>query len=271
MAGPASFSRALAVAAAALALVGPAQAAPQQTRPGAPAKPARPAPAPAPRPDTAAERLARTSADLLKAMRDYRASLDRLLAIYESDLARNTELVEERFAAFAKGQATRLEIEDAETARVTAEENVAETRRWIEEADRLQLDASLGEYIARLPALSPGGYQSTDVFVRYVGTAPFGLIDAPKIQRFFAERFGRALPISAWGQTAAHDRFGFDHRNAMDVAVHPDRAEGQILADYLRRSGISFAAFRQAVPGAATGAHFHIGEPSRRLTVPVRR
>jgi hypothetical protein len=271
MAGSASFSRALAVVAAALALSAPAGAAPEQTRPGAAGKPARPAPVPPKRPDATAERLARTSADVLKAMRDYRASLDRLLAVYESDLARNTELVEERFAAFAKGQVTRLEIEDAELARLTAEENLAETRRWIEEADRLQLEANLSEYISRLPALSPGGFQSTDVLVRYVGTAAFGLIDAPTVQRFFLERFGRSLPVSAWGQTPAHDRFGFDHRNALDVAVHPDSGEGQILAEYLRRAGISFMAFRGAVPGAATGAHFHIGEPSRRITVPVRR
>jgi len=191
--------------------------------------------------------------------------------VYESDLARATELAEERIAAFARGAASRVDAEEAEILRQVAEENVIETRRWIEEADRLQLEASLSEYIARLPALRAGGFQSTEAFVRYGGTVPFGLADAPRVQRFFLERFGRALPVSAWGQTTTHDRFGFDHRNAIDVAVHPDSAEGQALAEFLRSAGISFVAFRQAIAGAATGAHFHIGEPSRRLAVPVRR
>jgi hypothetical protein len=36
------------------------------------------------------------------------------------------------------------------------------------------------------------------------------------------------------------------------------------LIGYLRQSGIPFIAFRNAVPGAATGAHIHIGKPSLR-------
>ncbi len=253
----------------------------QSTSPGAPARPAAPSapappakpsrPAPAPRRDAVAEQLARASAAALKAMRDYRASLDRLLAVYESDLGRATELVEERTAAFARGAASRVDLEEAEILRLTAEQSVLEVRVWIEEADRLQIEATLADYIARLPALRPGGFQSTDLLVRYSGTMPFGVPEAPRVQRFFLERFGRALPVSAWGQTAAHDRFGFDHRHAIDVAVHPDSAEGRALAEFLRGAGISFLAFRQAVPGTATGAHFHIGEPSRRLAVPARR
>jgi hypothetical protein len=59
---------------------------------------------------------------------------------------------------------------------------------------------------------------------------------------------------------------GFDHRGSMDVGVHPDSSEGQALANYLRKSGIPFLAFRTAVPGSATGPHIHIGPPSGRLT-----
>jgi hypothetical protein len=85
------------------------------------------------------------------------------------------------------------------------------------------------------------------------------------VQRFFAARFGRALPVSAWGQSAAHDRLGFDHRNALDVAVHPDSDEGKALMAYLRRERIPFLAFKGPVPGASTGAHIHIGQVSPRL------
>jgi predicted nicotinamide N-methyase len=57
----------------------------------------------------------------------------------------------------------------------------------------------------------------------------------------------------------------FDHRNAVDVALHPESVEGQSVLNFLRQAGIPFIAFRAAVPGAATGAHIHIGKPSPRL------
>jgi hypothetical protein len=50
------------------------------------------------------------------------------------------------------------------------------------------------------------------------------------------------------------------------VAVHPDSAEGQALMGYLQGQNIPFIAVRQAVPGSSTGAHIHIGQPSRRMT-----
>jgi hypothetical protein len=55
-----------------------------------------------------------------------------------------------------------------------------------------------------------------------------------------------------------------DHRNALDVAVHPDSSEGQALMTWLRTHGLSYLAFRAAVSGESTGAHVHIGEPSPR-------
>jgi hypothetical protein len=79
------------------------------------------------------------------------------------------------------------------------------------------------------------------------------------------ETFGRSLPISALGQTSTHDRLRFDHRDAMDVALHPDSREGQSLLNFLRQAGIPFVAFRGSVPGTSTGAHIHIGKPSPRL------
>jgi hypothetical protein len=76
--------------------------------------------------------------------------------------------------------------------------------------------------------------------------------------------------VSAFGQTPVHDRLGFDHRNALDVALHPDTAEGQALMTWLRGQGVSFLAFRHAVAEEATGAHVHVGEPSPRLALPKR-
>jgi hypothetical protein len=101
--------------------------------------------------------------------------------------------------------------------------------------------------------------------LRFNGVARWTLSDTSKIQRFFTDAFGRALPISAYGQTITHERLRFDHRDAIDVALHPDSREGQSLLAFLRQTGIPFVAFRGAVPGTATGAHIHIGKPSPRL------
>ena len=105
----------------------------------------------------------------------------------------------------------------------------------------------------------------TTAYIRYGGAHAWSLSDAAIIKQFFTRKFDRALPIGAFGQSALHDRWGYDHRNAMDVGVSPDSAEGQILMEYLRANGIPFTAFHFAVPGRATGPHIHVGLPSHRI------
>jgi len=78
------------------------------------------------------------------------------------------------------------------------------------------------------------------IFVRFRGAASWSLADTPRLDRFFRERFGRALPVSAYGQTPVHDRLHLDHHQALDVAVHPDSPEGAALLSFLRGAGISF-------------------------------
>jgi hypothetical protein len=90
--------------------------------------------------------------------------------------------------------------------------------------------------------------------------------DWTRVDAFFRLRFAKPLPVSAIGQTETHQHLGFDHREAIDVALHPDSEEGQALLGYLQSEGLSFIAIRGAIPGSATGAHIHIGPPSRRTT-----
>jgi len=125
-------------------------------------------------------------------------------------------------------------------------------------------EAQAEEQLARLPVLRRGGYYTSAALIRYAGTSQWLLSNATQVEDFFAKTFKRALPISAFGQTSVHDKLGFDHHNSLDVAVHPDSDEGQALMSYLRSVGIPFIAFRHAVPGSATGAHIHIGYPSKR-------
>jgi hypothetical protein len=211
----------------------------------------------------------RIAAEIVRTTREYVAGLERMRAAYQKDAEALAEMVEVRRDLFQRQIISRRELE-------IAEELLAATNRKVEETDRLIKDANdirqfvIGE--AALHAelakttLPAGGYMATGVFIRFNGTALFTLGDLPRVERFFGERFGRALPVSAYGQSAAHDRIGFDHRSAVDVAVHPDSPEGQSLMGYLQARSIPFVAVRRAVPGSSTGAHIHIGQPSRRFT-----
>jgi hypothetical protein len=87
------------------------------------------------------------------------------------------------------------------------------------------------------------------------------------VEAAFRRHFGKPMPVSARGETAVHKAMGFDHRGRVDVALQPDGAEGSWLRQYLIEQGIPFYAFRQAIPGKATGAHIHIGPSSTRLAM----
>jgi hypothetical protein len=98
------------------------------------------------------------------------------------------------------------------------------------------------------------------------GTGKWKLSDAGKVEEFFVEKFKKPLPLSAFGQSDLHTRWGWDHRNGMDIGLHPDSREGRALIEFLRNESIPFLAFRGAVPGVATGPHIHIGNRSPRIT-----
>jgi hypothetical protein len=205
--------------------------------------------------------LALARAEAASAARAYRASLDRLVQYREDAVQWATVTLDNRRRLLAIGGVSRVEVERAERELATAEAALAANRADIAEADRLVAEAVAA---LTLPPLAPGTIASTATVVQHRGRAVWSLARVDIVRRFFAERFGRPLPVSALGQTPVHDRLGFDHRNAVDIAVHPDSVEGQALIAWLRRQGVSFLAFRGAVPGEATGAHVHIGEPSPR-------
>ena len=98
------------------------------------------------------------------------------------------------------------------------------------------------------------------------GTGKWRLADSGKIEEFFRTKFKKSLPLSAFGQSDLHTRWGWDHRNGMDVGLHPDSVEGRALIEFLRAESIPFLAFRGAVPGVATGPHIHIGNRSPRIS-----
>jgi hypothetical protein len=215
----------------------------------------------------APNRLEKTASDVIAATLNYRAALERVLAIYERDLARRAELAELRQELFEREVLSRREFEESQKAQAEAQKSVDDTRAAIADTARMLTEARMAEALARLTPLPRGGYEETPGLARFNGLAAWALaVDTPRLQKFFLVRFGRALPISALGQTALHDRMGFDHRNALDVAVHPDSAEGRELMAHLRAEGIPFIAAWGAIPGTTSGAHIHVGQPSPRIS-----
>jgi hypothetical protein len=208
--------------------------------------------------------LARVRADVIQKMKETRAGAEKLLALHESERTRIAEIYEQRREQYYMGLISRSEVLQAESDLAQAILRVDEDKRWLNETDMALTEYGMRDELLQLPNLAVGAYSESNLLLRFNGGAVWSLGDVTKIEKFFTQTFGRALPISALGQTPTHDRLRFDHRNAMDVALHPDSREGHSLLNYLRQAGIPFIAFRSAAPGAATGAHIHIGKPSPR-------
>ena len=203
-------------------------------------------------------------AEQLRATRDYKAAVERLLAVREGEVQRAGEQLERTRDLVDRGIVARNELDKSERALADARARLDQT--WNEAIVAASLIAKvLGYDELGTGRLAPGQEISTANLIRYQGRKPWALALTRTLEDFFKRAFGRSLPVSAFGQTPVHDKLGFDHKNAVDVAVHPDSSEGRAVMDWLRRAGISFIAFRGAQAGAATGAHIHVGEPSQRL------
>ena len=208
--------------------------------------------------------LSTPNSDLVRAASQYKASVQALIPIYENSLKSATEALVKRKELFAQGLVSKRDIDAGEQAVKDAQTQLDQTRQQLTESDQLIAEAD-AEAIKPLGAAPTGRYTSNAAVMRYNGVGGWAITQASKVEGFFASKFGRELPISAFGQSATHNRLGFDHRNSVDVALRPDSAEGKALIDYLRSNGIPFLAFRTEIPGVATGAHIHIGYPSHRM------
>lgn len=216
-----------------------------------------------------ASKLDKATDNLVSAANQYKASVEALIPLYENELKLAAETLEQRKQLFAQGIISKRDMEAGEQAVKDAREQLDRAREQLTESDHLIAEAKAEAEMAKKPVPSistqAGRYTTASAVMRSGGAGAWTLAQASKVQSFFSSNFGRALPISAFGQTATHDRMRFNHRNSLDVAVHPDSKEGKSLIAYLRSNGIPFIAFRSAVPGQATGAHIHIGYPSHRI------
>jgi hypothetical protein len=214
------------------------------------------------------DELARLREDFVKATKDYKTSLEKLRASYDKDVRKaEDELIKSR-ELFAAGLISRNAVEAGEAQVAQAKGKIAEVDRRMTNADSqiadTLLEAEAETKLAKSRPMAKGSIMRTSSFVRYNGAAIWNLSDAWKVQRFFLDAFKKPLPIAVLGQGAIHDRWHLDHHNAMDVSLYPDSPEGQALLGFLRANGIPYLAFREAIPGTATGPHIHIGRPSHR-------
>jgi len=219
-------------------------------------------------PSKPANELERLREEYIKATNEYQTLLKQQLPGRERNVERAQDHLAKMKQLFAEGLISKQEMDASELALNEAKDKVTEINQAIANADTriadTLLEAEAEKKFARTKPIPRGGMVSTLAMIRYNGGAIWGLSDAFKVQRFFQDTFKRPLPVAVFGQGAIHDRWRLDHRNAMDVSLHPDGPEGQALLGYLRANGIPFLAFRQAIPGTATGPHIHIGRPSHR-------
>jgi hypothetical protein len=223
----------------------------------------KPAPAASPQSE-----LSKLREEFINASNEYKASLGKLLPYYESNVKKAEEKLELSKKLLAEGLIPRAQVEENEHALALAKEKVAETNRQIASADGqiagVLVETAANEEINKNLRLAKQRLVRTASFTRYTGAGGWNIGEAWKIQRFFSDTFNKQLPIAVFGQGAIHDRWRLDHRNAMDIQLHPDGVEGHALLEFLQKNGIPYLAFRAAIPGTATGPHIHIGRPSHR-------
>lgn len=212
--------------------------------------------------------LARLREEFVKATNEYKASLEKLIVFYEAGVKNAEDRLDISRKLLAEGLIAKTQFEENERALAAAKQKVADTRRQMSGADdqiaAVLVEQEAGEQLAKNLNLAKQRLVRTSSFIRFTGDSGWNLGEAYKIQRFFSDTFKHELPIAVFGQGAIHDRWRLDHRNAMDIQLHPDSAEGQALLNFLERNGIPYSAFRSAIPGTATGPHIHIGRPSHR-------
>ncbi len=211
-----------------------------------------------------------TPSDLITAVIRTKEGHEALAKTQEAEIATATAKLDELRQLVAEGLIARVELENAEHLLAGLRNNLETLRKNAADSERTIAELRKAEELAKVKPLLPAANNTTrsflkPVILRYGGQAGWSLGRLGTIQTFFASTFGQMLPVSALGQSATHNRLGYNHRNSVDVALHPDSVQGKALISYLESQGIPYLAFRTAVAGVATGPHIHIGYPSNRV------
>jgi len=190
-----------------------------------------------------------------------------LLELQQAEVEKLTANTDQLKQLYSEGLIARVELEKAEQELTAAKARVEETQLQIANSEKVAAEIKKSQELAKVktfvkPTLMPLNNKAS---VLRSTSGSWSLANLGSVQQFFSTTFGRALPTSTIGQSATHNRMGWNHRHAVDVGLHPDSTEGRALIAYLQSQNIPFLAFRGAVPGVSTGPHIHIGSPSHRL------
>jgi hypothetical protein len=118
-------------------------------------------------------RAKQSRAEQLRTTREYKQSLDRLLAVRESDVQRTEEQVERTRALVEQGMVARADLDAAERAAAAARSRLEQVWNEALVASSLIAKALAYDELAAARPLSPGGEQSTAALLRYRGTRPW--------------------------------------------------------------------------------------------------
>jgi hypothetical protein len=176
-------------------------------------------------------------------------------------VARTTVKIEQGRKLVEEGVAERLRFADLDT-------ELAGRKKALEQAEERAALISQIVDMARVESESPEpetGVIPGKAEEHVTGGNVLEPKDIKDITLAFEKQFDKPMPVSAKGSTAVHRAMGFDHTGRVDVAVTPDSPEGVWLRKYLESKDIPYYAFREAIPGKATGSHIHIGPGSTRI------
>ena len=200
--------------------------------------------------------------------KEYKASLQKLLTLYQDSLKKAEQRHENSQKLFNQGLLSKRDLEDSERVVTDAKLKISTVEQQIAGADtqiaQALVEVETEKQMKKLSSARRGSFMQSTSLIRFNGAGHWLLSQASSIESFFQQTFKRPLPVAVFGQGAIHNQWRLDHRNAMDISLRPDEPEGQVLIDFLKRNGIPFSAFRTAIPGVATGPHIHIGMPSHR-------
>ena len=142
----------------------------------------------------------------------YRATLPPVLAMFERELERQTELAAVRQDLYERGALSESEVRAGKRALAAARKDVEDTRRDMAAADRMMGEARMAD-VARARPLARGQYEEIAGLVRFAGLAEWSLAaDTPKLQRFFQSAScgpspsapsGRPRSTIGWASTIA--------------------------------------------------------------------
>src|SRR5262249_48640961 len=123
--------------------------------------------------------LAKLREQYVKTTQEYKASLQRLLALYEDSLKKAEDKRDQAQKLFADGLMSRREVEQAESLVTSARLKVTETQTQISGADT-QIAQALVEVegekqIAKLGPIGRGSTIRTTSFIRYNGVGAWAL------------------------------------------------------------------------------------------------